>query len=313
MPSYHVFGVRMDCPFELPELETSDVAGSADWRIDACSGTPRGISQPATGADTVYGSVQVRSFVSPEMVRLAFDDTGIFDVHPGRVIQWYPGVEGNAAAVRADLLGRVLATAMHLDGALVLHASAVSIDGNVIAFLGPKHAGKSTLAMALVRRGARLVTDDTLVVWFRGDAAIAVPGIQRVRLWPDSARAIGVTATSGQGAKPTIDALGADSREQVEKPLGACYVVQPVGGSHGLVRRQLSGVQAALTGVSFSKLAALAGGRLGIEVLERSTRLARLTPVYAAEVPRDLHQLDRVANAVAQWHGASTPNAAGVS
>jgi hypothetical protein len=188
----------------------------------------------------------------------------------------------------------------------------VSIDGNVIAFLGPKQAGKSTLATAIVKRAARLVTDDTLVVRFHGDAAIAVPGIQRVRLWPDSVRAIGVTATSGQGAKPTIDDLGPGSREQAEKRLAACYVVQPVGGSHGIVRRQLTGIQAALTGVRFSKLGALAGGRLGIEVLERSTRLAQLTPLYAAEVPRDLRQLDRVAKAVAQWHGASTPNAAGV-
>ena len=186
-----MFGVGVTCPFELPELDRSPFEDSDAWTVEARTDTPPAATLESTGTDTVYGSVLVRSSVSAGVVRLAFDDTGTFDVLPStRLIRWYHGPDSNPAAVRADLLGRVLAMAVHLEGAVVLHASAVSVGEHVVAFLGPKHAGKSTLAMALLMRGARLVTDDTLVVRLQPDGTIAAPGVQRVRLWPDAASAI---------------------------------------------------------------------------------------------------------------------------
>lgn len=307
--NYRVFGVGVQCAFELPELKPSILRHSGGWRVESHWETPPAEGLEPTGTDVVYGSVRVRSSVSQDLARLAFDDTGTFDVVPSaRLIRWHRGADSNVAAVRADLLGRVLAMAVHHEGALVLHASAVSIDDAVVAFLGPKQAGKSTLAMALVGRGARLVTDDTLAVRFQGDQAVVDPGVQRVRLWPDSARAVGAAATSRDGAKPTIDDLAPDSCEDMARPLVACYVLHSVPGGQGFVRRQLGNVHAAITGVTSSKLGALAGGRLAVEVLDRSTRLARLVPVYAANVPRDLSVLSRVASAVMRWHGTSAPN-----
>ena len=291
MHTYTVFGVAVECPFELSELEELDrpaIESVIRWRVEVCASAPPPLALTPTGTESVYGPVSVRAAVSPGVARLAFDDTGTFDVLAShRVIRWHRGPASTPAAVRADLLGRVLALATHVDGALVLHASAVSVDGGAIAFLGPKRAGKSTLATALVRRGARLVTDDMLVVHFHGDAPCASPGVQRVRLWPDSARAVGATIRSDEGCKPSIDDLGTGSREYVEKPLVACYVLQPVANTAAFVKRKLSDVHAALAGVSFSKLGGLAGGKLGADVLERSTRLARAVPMYAVDVPRE--------------------------
>jgi hypothetical protein len=202
---------------------------------------------------------------------------------------------------------------VHHEGGVVLHASAVSIGAKVVAFLGPKHVGKSTLAMALVRRGARLVTDDTLVVRLEGAVALAAPGVQRVRLWPDSARAVGADPVSDPGAKPTIDGIGHKSREGAVKPLVACYVLRPASHESAFARHRLSDVHAAVAGVSFSKLGSLAGGRLAIDVLERSTRLAQSVPTYVADVPRNLDRLDRIASDVMSWHRASAPNEASIS
>ena len=303
----------LECPFDLPELEPSLFLHSSGWRIEVCTGAPLAVDLQPAGTDTVYGSVRVRSFVSHDVARLAFDDTGTFDLIPSaRVIRWHRGRESNIAAVRADLLGRVLAMAMHHEGALVLHASAVSINDAVVAFLGPKQAGKSTLAMALVKRGACLVSDDTLVVRLERDRAIAAPGVHRVRLWPDSARALGAAARSSDGAKPTIDDLPAHAREDRDRPLAACYVLRPVVVGESVVQRRLAHVHAALAGVTFSKLGALAGGQLAVDVLERSTRLAQLVPTYAVDVPRDLETLDRVACDVMSWHTSSAPNVAGL-
>lgn len=309
MHSYRVYGMGVQCPFELPELDPATSLDSQAWRIDACSGpAPDAALEPA-GIDTVYGSVRVRSSISDGFARLTFDDTGTFDLHlSARVIRWYPGQDSNTAAVRADLLGRVLAMAAHGGGALVLHASAVTIEGGVIAFLGPKQAGKSTLAMALVRRGARLVTDDMLAVRFDPDGPVAAPGVQRVRLWPDSVRAIGARAASADGAKPTIDGLGVDSLENTVRPLVACCVLRPVPDNIAFARHRLSDVHGAVAGVSFSKLGGLAGGRLAVEVLARSTRLAQLLPMYAVDVPRDLDRLDGVAKDLMAWQRALAPN-----
>ena len=73
----------------------------------------------------------------------------------GQVITWHRPPEVALDAAVADLTSRVLALALHAGGVFTLHASAVSIDGGGIAFLAPKHHGKSTLCSALVLAGAR--------------------------------------------------------------------------------------------------------------------------------------------------------------
>jgi len=160
---YTAFGFTLESAVDLPELPSSSRA--PDWWITRESGQPPEFPATLLGAETVCDGVMVRSYSYGDALRLVFDDTGTFDVRPvARRIAWYPGSNTSDAAIRADLLGRVIAFAAHADGHLTLHASAVSIDGRGIALVGPKHAGKSTLALALVREGARLLTDDLLVV-----------------------------------------------------------------------------------------------------------------------------------------------------
>lgn len=315
MPSYQAFGLRLECDLELPDL-TQAVGGDGPlWRLETRRTDPPDLAWQQIGVDTVYGAVRVRAFGGRDVLRLAFDDTGTFDVRrANRTIAWYPGPEASNVAVRADLLGRVIAVAAHADGALALHASAVSMGGAAVAFLGLKHAGKSTLALALVRRGARLVADDTLVVRLGdGHSATVVPGVQRVRLWGDSARALDVPVASHTGAKPTIDALSPDVLECDEVPLAACYILGAAAATTGdvaVARARLSPVQAALAGVRFSKLGALMGGGEAGAVLDRAARLAGAAAFFDAAVPRDLARLDAVAARLIDWHASpAVPNA----
>jgi hypothetical protein len=313
--SYAAFGARLECTFELPELFPGTGGGPAAtrWEIRALHTEPPICIGNALGLDSVYGTVQVRSFASSDVLRLVFDDTGTFDVRSGeRVIAWYPGPNADTAAVRADLLGRVMALAAHADGAIALHASAVAIDDRAIAFLGPKHAGKSTLAMALVRRGARLLTDDTLIVRFEGqNRAWAAPGVQRVRLWDDSARALGAESQSAVGAKPVVDQLPAECLQFADVPLAACYVLRTVEAEDApaVQCQPLSSIRAALACVSFSKLGALAGGAESAVILDRAATLARAVTVYTADVRRDLARLDEIAETFLAWHRSSGASA----
>jgi hypothetical protein len=302
--------MRLECDFPLPELaESTSLAGPA-WLVETRGSAAPAVPFGAIGSDTVYGEVRVRAFARADSMQLVFDDTGTFDVRQkDRTIAWYPGPRPVHAAVRADLLGRVMALAAHADGRIALHASAVSIDGRAIAFLGPKHAGKSTLALALVRRGARLLTDDTLVLSVdSSEGVVAMPGVQRMRLWEDSARALGARLTeSAQEAKPMTDALPSALLERSAVALGACYVLGATSSSStgaAIERQRLSPVHAALACVQFSKLGALLGGDEATVVLDRAAAVSSAAAVYAAEVRRDLASLDEVASRLVGWHGS---------
>jgi hypothetical protein len=305
MHRYAAFGYIIESAIELSELEPATVDGSPYWRVIVGQGAPKPTIGDPLGADHVHHDVYVRAFALGHGLRLVFDDTGIFDIHTGgRRIVWHPGPSVTDAAFRADLLGRVMALAAHVDGHLALHASAVSIDGRAVAFLGPKHAGKSTLALALVRLGARLLTDDTLIVRLDGGTAWAVPGVQRMRLWSDAARALRAPVSDVRGAKPTVDRLEPNEIETESVPLEVCYVLEASPELQaGIVRRErIPAVHAALAQVRFSKLGALAGGTVGADLLDRVSNLTRTVPVLRAAIGRDLASLNDVAARFVTWH-----------
>jgi HPr kinase/phosphorylase len=69
---------------------------------------------------------------------------------------------------------------------VVLHASCVDLLGTGVALVGPPGTGKSDLALRLIDRGARLVSDDRLAVERHGDVLIgravdSIAGLIEVR------------------------------------------------------------------------------------------------------------------------------------
>ena len=69
---------------------------------------------------------------------------------------------------------------------LLIHATAVAIDGRALLLRGAPGSGKSDLALRLIDAGARLVADDQSELCRRGDALIvrapaAIAGLIEVR------------------------------------------------------------------------------------------------------------------------------------
>ena len=90
------------------------------------------------------------------------------------------------------LINHVLPLAASLAGALVLHASVVvRPDGGAVALAGPVGAGKSTMALALARRGWKLLSDDRLVL---DRSRVAYPIAPYIRVAPGTAEHLGFTA-----------------------------------------------------------------------------------------------------------------------
>jgi serine kinase of HPr protein (carbohydrate metabolism regulator) len=71
-------------------------------------------------------------------------------------------------------------------GTLLVHATAVAIEGGAILLRGPPGAGKSDLALRLIEDGARLIADDQTLLRRAGNhvlvrAPAAVAGLIEVR------------------------------------------------------------------------------------------------------------------------------------
>ncbi|HSF13162.1 MAG TPA: serine kinase, partial [Erythrobacter sp.] len=64
---------------------------------------------------------------------------------------------------------------MNASAPLVMQASAVAIDGRGLLIEGPPGSGKSSLALALIDRGAGLIGDDAVTVAPESGLLIAAP------------------------------------------------------------------------------------------------------------------------------------------
>lgn len=60
-----------------------------------------------------------------------------------------------------DLYEQVIARA---EPGWILHAAAVAVDGGAVVFAGPSEAGKTTMALALVARGHRLLSEEIVTI-----------------------------------------------------------------------------------------------------------------------------------------------------
>jgi hypothetical protein len=99
-----------------------------------------------------------------------------------------PGTPPLSQSVIEDTYQRaVLPMALHAHGEEAIHASAVLMDGVVVAFCGRSQTGKSTVAYGLHRRGWPVWADDTVVFDASTGNVDAIPYPHRVRIRGEAA------------------------------------------------------------------------------------------------------------------------------
>jgi hypothetical protein len=325
MHHYSVFGGCLAAEFPIPDLVPRR-AGRADWRCVVADGPPPELPLDPVGEHDVDGWPYLLSR-GPDRLRLVFAGCYVFDIlDAGRRIVWYPSSEATDENVRALLLGPVLALVHDTGGALSLHGSAVAIGGEGIAFLAPKHHGKSTLALALTLAGGRHLSDDVVVV--DPDPVLRVrPGVHSVRLWHDAAEVLATEAAGGvivDGTKKTLTEMSARRLQRSAVPLGAVYVLRPVLPAEddagrtvpAVEREELPPIMATITLTGHTKLAPTLVGRDGSALqFLRAAEIARRAPVYALRVVRGFDRLDEVVRTILGWHAGArrraTPARAG--
>ncbi len=198
------------------------------------------------------------------------------------------------------LLSQVISVALLQQGIESFHASAVAIDGRAFMLLGESGYGKSTLTAALVRAGARLITDDLLVLSNYGAHYDAVPGALRVKLAPDTAERLGLS----WAGIPMADGSGKYSYRPDETsyvsqntPLERIIVLEPHAQTARTESVSVVDTTRALLAATFNPLHA--GSARLQTLLSNAHALAQAVPATRLHVPREL---TAVAEVIAHIH-----------
>lgn len=192
---YQVFGKVLASAVPLPDLPPAATAdGPADFRL-RLGPVPEALEAPL--------HVDAARQVDAGQFLLGVPGLGRMLVRRGADVTLDPE-PGRSDALYTFLRGSCLAHLSLMAGQVPLHASGLATPGGAVLFAGHSGAGKSSLAAALVDAGLGLVADDICHLRPAGDGVEVWPLLREVRLWRDSARALG---WDGRPATKLFDAL----------------------------------------------------------------------------------------------------------
>lgn len=195
MYCYIAYGLCIASPIELPELSASGTAAMCDSAVGA-GNVDLVIELGRVPIDEGQNRNRILVWAKPGDACLHYRGVATFHLINGSRVVVDAYAEADPRAVRLFLLGPVMALLLHQRKMLVLHASAVVVDGEVIAFAGEKGEGKSTLAGAMTAAGYPLFCDDVLAIDVSDSRRIvAYPGFSQLKLMPDSAEQVGLAAS----------------------------------------------------------------------------------------------------------------------
>jgi hypothetical protein len=214
------------------------------------------------------------------------DGFGAYLVDPdGRSILLAPGPVESWRWQRL-LTAQVIPVAALLQGLELFHASAVQLDGRVLAFAGASGAGKSTLATWMLLAGATFVADDVLALEREGNAVIAHPGPPLMNLRESTLRWLDPDERARVGMELGCDEGGARlhvRRRAPAGPLHAIYVLPPGRASDIGFKRVSPPKPAQLLGAAFGS--AIKTRQRLARRLDLCAHLARHIPVFELEAP----------------------------
>jgi hypothetical protein len=228
---HSAFGLIWSSP-DLPLLDLPEVApeeeGGGEMVVISREGSGHWPPLPEGPLDTPWLQM------APGELRLQVEGIARFRIRDGERIAFAPR-DGAVSDqdLRTFLLGSAVGAALIQRGMLVLHGNALERDGRAIVCLGPSKAGKSTLAYGLMRQGWQLLADDLVAITPSGQV---LPGIPRIKLWHDAARAFGLDPDAlppiRQGMRKVLLSGEAVRRASRPVPLKALYVLegQRLGG-----------------------------------------------------------------------------------
>ena len=225
--SYQVSGLSVVSEIALPGL-IADTSETAPPQVTIRRGpVPRNLPAPTTSGPTWE--------VGGKQFLLRIPDIARFLLNDGREIVFAPESEETVADIPIFILGTVFGILLHQREQIVLHASAVRVNGRAVVFCGTSGAGKSTLAAALAQRGYPLVTDDVCTLTVDGSGAPRVyPDGRQLKLWAQAIDRLDLAEQRGERVRARLDKFYVEPGEAFTEslPLGAVYALREARPPH---------------------------------------------------------------------------------
>lgn len=293
MYNYTAYGLSIRSDVALPELLASaETATDVVIKVGKLASLPR---------EATHELDSFRYRLSPDEAYFFWDPTAAFLVRGGKEIIVDPSPEAEESLIRVLLLGVIFSVLLHQRGLLVLHASAVVINGGAVAFLGGKGWGKSTMAAMLYSRGHLHLADDLVALRANGASSpVALSGYPQLKLWPEAAAfSLGedpalmarVTPRFEKRARRTADRFSAG-----EIPLCGLYILS--GGPEPelkMLKPQQAVVQLIANSYAVRFGDRLLNGAVASRHLRQCASIAGRVPIYQLARPDRLDLLPAIA------------------
>jgi hypothetical protein len=180
---YKVFGLTVESPLICPEL-LMDNSGDVPNIVIRFGEVPEALEAPVDSG--------ARWQTAPGLFLLNLKRIGRFLVRAGSEIVIEPVEPMAEDNIRTFLLSSCLSILLHQRKMFALHVSGIHTERGAVLFAGRSGAGKSTLVSTFLQHGYKMLSDDMLAITFDENNRLRVlPGFPQVKLWADSAEALG--------------------------------------------------------------------------------------------------------------------------
>jgi hypothetical protein len=281
--SYTGFGIRIHAEIALPELLEQD------------TDSPDLIIQLSPIPDTLFpentGSSPAASFTQEEYL-LFLPGVSKYRVRHGRFIDVDPINPDDMSSVRLFLLSMVIPAALKQQGRILVHASAVLVNGTLDLFVGQSKAGKSSLAAALKKRGYQVFSDDVCVLHLpeAGGEVMAYASYPMMKLWEETVDLLDNEAYRKEHRiRPHLRKFGQFFHNDFDTnayPVQQIFILSPHSGEEGPVYSQqtLGGLEAfeKISRHTYRGQFVQTGEQRAthLNLMSRLVRQARITEIY---------------------------------
>lgn len=296
MHDYAAYGLLIRSEIPLPEL----LAASSESLP-----TQRNVARPEAHIAVAEFDRRSPPSFAPDAAVWATPDSGFVDypgtaaflVRHGREILIDPHPDADPRLIRLFLLGPVLALLLHQRQFLVLHASAVRINGGVIAFVGEKGMGKSTMTAAFHARGHAMVADDLVAIDTDGALPLAYPGFPQLKLFPESAALLGGDTRTLPRVHPDFEKRSRSAKNGFATASLPLHRIFALHDADSFAIESISGATALMELVRHSYLLGFleATGTMAAHFRQATTLAARV-PIARLLRPRSLDALPGIVN-----------------
>jgi hypothetical protein len=289
---YQAYGLGFHSEIALPELVASDIQADVIVKLSP-KDTKLIYSKP--DQSITYPKV------SPLETIFVVKNLGAFQVKEGKEIWITPAPNADLRVIQLCVSGSVMAILLYQRGYQALHAGAVNIAGQAVAFVGESGQGKSSMTVTLLSRGHQLVADDIVPIDFKNGRINTIPGYPQTKIGLELAEMLGFSTNSLIFLHPQLGKYAYRQEQNFSPsplPLHSIYVLNE-GNTIQIERLSAQTAIVELIRHSYGSCALQAAVSPGFHLLQ-STEIYKRVPIYRLQRPRSLPLLPEIAQLIEQ-------------